>query len=83
VSNLNSISKLKEKVKELEIQKQQSKGRVTQLLETLEEEFNCSSLKQAQILLKKKKEELEKLDNEYDMSLTEFMEKWGAKLNLE
>ena len=81
--DINTVMELKKKVKKLEQEKDRSKGRVDQLLKTLEEKFDCTNIKQAQELLKKKEKELKKLDSEYEAQLNSFMEKWGDKLDIE
>ena len=81
--DINTVMELKKKVKKLEQEKDRSKGRVDQLLKTLEEKFDCTNIKQARELLKKKEKELKKLDSEYEAQLNSFMEKWGDKLDIE
>ena len=79
--DINEVMELKKNVKRLEQEKERAKGRVDQLLETLKEVFDCSSVKQAQELLKKKESELEMLGSKYKSSLNSFTEKWGDKID--
>ena len=81
--DINVMIKLKKDVKRLGQEKDRAKGRVDQLLKTLEDEFDCSSLKEAQELLKKNERALKKLDGEYESRLDSFMEEWGDQLGEE
>jgi len=83
VVDINVMIKLKKDVKRLGQEKDRAKGRVDQLLKTLEDEFDCSSLKEAQELLKKNERALKKLDGEYESRLDSFMEEWGDQLGEE
>ena len=74
------LIELKQEVKRLEQEKEQAKGRVSQLLKTLKEKYKCSTVEEAKELLKKKRRELKKLDAKYQSELSDFMEEWGEYL---
>ena len=78
--DLNSITKLKEQVKQLELKKEQAKGRAKQLLKNLKEQFGCANLKQAKSTLATKKKELKTLEKKYNGLMQNFLEKWEEKL---
>jgi len=80
VTDLKTITELKEKVRQLELKKEQAKGRVAQLLTTLKQEYNCTTLKEAKTALKRKKSELKTLDDKYQKLMQDFIEKWEEKL---
>jgi len=80
VADLKTIAELQEQVKQLEMKKEQAKGRVAQLLTTLKEQYSCTTLKQAKSVLKRKKTELKTLEKEYSELLENFLEKWEEKL---
>ena len=80
--DIDSVMELKKKVEKLKQEKERAKGRVEQLLKTLEEKFGCSNLTDARALLKRKKRALSKLENEFNERESAFREKWRDKLNI-
>ena len=79
--NINTMMKLKKKVKRLEQEKDRAKGRVDQLLKTLKEKYDCSTLKKAKEQLRRMEEELEKLASEYEKKERNFEKRWGHLLH--
>jgi hypothetical protein len=71
---VDKYQQLKAKVKELQSKAERSKGALDQLMQQLEDEFNCQTLKRAEALLT----EYEELENEaeakYNKLLKEFEE---------
>lgn len=64
--DLNEIAQLENEVQKLRQEKDEAKGRLSLQLKELKEKYNCTTLKQAQLLLKKNKEEVKKLSREYN-----------------
>lgn len=76
----DDYQKLKQKAESLERQKERSQGKIDQLLQQLQEEFDCKTLDGAKkSLFKLEKEEAQK-EKEASKALEAFESKWGDRL---
>lgn len=75
-----AFEQLKERIVDLEEEAAKANGAIEQILTTLEEDHGCSSIKEAEKLLKKLEREISKDDKQLDVDWKEFQNKWGDKL---
>jgi len=68
------IEKLRRKIQKAKENKSQNDGVIKQLKKQLKDEFDCSDIKSAKQLLKKKKAKFEKLEKEIDEKLSDLEE---------
>ena len=78
--DIDQAVNLKKQIKKLEQEKERATGRVEQLMKTIQEEFNCNTLEEAEQLLKEKQKKKKELEEKYETEHEKFMEKWGDKL---
>jgi hypothetical protein len=76
-----NFKELKEKVEELQRKADKAQGALETAEERLQEEFNCKTLKDAEILLKAMEKDAEAAKAKYEKELEEFMEEWGDVLD--
>ncbi len=77
------VSEYQEHRKNLErLVKEEAKlqGVLEQILKTLEEEYQCSRLEQAEKLLKEKRRELNKLEKQLTKAVADYEIKWSPLL---
>ena len=70
---------LKREHEEAKAEAEQAKGALAQLTEQLEEEFGCTSLKQAEAKLAELKAKQEQTDKEFQKALKSYEAKWGQE----
>lgn len=83
VVDIDTLTEIKKRIKRLESEKDKAQGRIEQLLKTLEEEFDCHNIEEAEELLMNKNLEQKGLEKKYKKELEAFMEKYGNKLHKE
>ena len=79
--NLEEYKRLKKKVEDLQRESNRAEGKLKGLMDRLEEEQGCTSLKEADVKVTKIQEKLEKLEKSFDTALEKFKDKWGDKLD--
>jgi len=81
VIDLQKYQRLKERVDELQREKDRASGVVSTIKDTLKEEFGVSTLKEAKEKLQKLKEEQAEAEAEYKTRLKAFEREFGEVLN--
>jgi len=79
--NLEEYKRLKKKVEDLQRESNRAEGKLKGLMDRLEEEQGCTSLKEADEKVTKIQDRLQKLEDKFDKALETFKEKWGDKLD--
>lgn len=72
--------RLKEKIEKLNQQLHRATGSRDTLLQRLQDEFECSSLEEADGLLERLEQKEKKLTTKYSKQLSSFESKWNEKL---
>ena len=70
---------LKDERDKLQREADRAEGALQQIRERLQQEFEVSSLKEAERLLRKLEKEEQEAEREAEEKLTEYQEKWGSK----
>ena len=73
---LSDLTDLRTKVERLQRESDRAAGALTQALKRLKDEFQCSSLEDAEKKLKELKKEEAKAKDAFDESLTKFTKDW-------
>jgi len=73
---------LKSKVEKLQREANKAEGALQQLMTRLKEEFDCSTIEQAEELQAKLQKQTEKAEQEFEEAYNLFKEEWGSKLNV-
>ena len=73
---LDDLVKMKRELLEMSDRKQKLQGALEQCRKSLKEEFDCSSLNEAEKQLKEKRKEVQELEQEIDSMFQTFKEKW-------
>lgn len=73
---LDNFEKLQNKIKELEKEREQSIGILTDLQKQAKERYGCSSIKDLRLKLERLKKEEKVLLNKYLKMKKEFIKKW-------
>jgi hypothetical protein len=71
------LLKTKENIEKKKSEREQIKGRLSEVQSQLKDKFKVKSLGEAKALLQQKTEESEKLSADYDKKVDEFKEKFG------
>lgn len=79
--SLDSILDLKKKVEELQRRADKAQGALDGLVRRLEEEFGCSTLEEAQILLEEFEQEEKDAEKAFKKAMRKFQKKWGDLLD--
>ena len=74
------FARFKKQIAKLKRQKERSEGRIEQLRLTLKEEFNCKSVEEAQLKLRKLKRTQAKNEEKFQKDLKRFKEKYSRLL---
>jgi hypothetical protein len=74
--DLHEFADLKEKVEKMKAKKEQAKGAVALLKETLADKFQCEDVKQAKSKRKKIRQEVETLRGEFDEEFVRIQKKY-------
>jgi hypothetical protein len=77
---LQRFLRLKDKAESLQRQQDRTDGELLQLTTRMQEETNCTSLKEAEQLQKKLKRERQEAERDFLKAEADFNEKWGGKL---
>ncbi len=77
---LKKYTRLKKDVETAQQRKDRAQGALDQLMKTLEEDFNCSTLKQAQKKLTNLQEQEKDAKEDFVEAIEDFEEKWEEKL---
>jgi len=80
MSAIKKYQELQSKVERAQGNADKAEGALSQVMERLQNEFNCSSLKQAQKKLNEMIQEEEEAKEEFETAVEEFDEEWGDKL---
>jgi len=80
VGKIDDAVQLQKTIRKLEQEKERAKGRAEQLLKTLETDFDCESLEDAERLLAQKEKKQQRLAKKYETEHAAFISKWGEKL---
>ena len=79
MSTLQDYLRLKDEVEQAQKQADRSAGALEQSLKRLKDEFDCSSLKEAESMLKTLKKQEQKHRQDFEEALAEFEEEWLQK----
>ena len=79
--DLERYKELKQKVAELQQEANRAEGQLKGVMERLEREHGCASIKQTDVKVNKIQEKLTTLEANFDKALKKFEEKWGDKLD--
>lgn len=71
---------LKDRVSKAQEEAAQATGALDQITERLEQEFNCSTIEEAESFLKKLEKKAEKENKEFETALEEFEDEWKERL---
>jgi len=77
--DIKEYERLKSKVESAQRQQNQAEGALSQLMESLKKEHDCSTVEEAIKLSAKLSKEVQKLETECDSLMEEFR-KWEVKL---
>ncbi len=72
----SQFRRLKQDVEDAKSESERSRGAYEQLLRQLKEEFDCTSVKDAKVLLTKLEAKAEKAEKEFQTALAEYERKW-------
>ena len=78
MADLKRFNDLKKQVEQEQQKADRAEGALEQLHEKLKEEFNCTSLQDAEDKLKELQKKKEKAEKAFDSALQDFDEKWGS-----
>ena len=78
--NVEKYQKLKKRVESLKAEADRAEGAKEQLMQKLQDEFDCSTVKEADELLSSLEVKKKKVESKYVKALTAFEDKWGEKL---
>ncbi len=81
MSNIASLESLQRRIDTLRSQKDRAEGELKAALETLQEEFGCASIGDAEALMTAMRKKIAKAEEQYDREFRKFETKWGAVLN--
>ena len=81
MANLDTITKLKDKVDRLKAKAERAKGAAEVIRKTLKDEWECGSLKEAKALLASKRKHADKLQADFDTRFEAFQEEWADELD--
>lgn len=79
--NAEEFLSLQNRLESLKQKHQRLIGSRDTLIRRLQDDFDCSSKKQAVAKLKKLQQEKDKLSKKYQLLIAEFKEKWEDKLD--
>jgi len=77
---LQRYQKAKAAAERFRDQKVRAEGALEEALKQLKDEFNCDSLKEAKVLLKKLRVEADKAEDEFEEALESFEKEWGETI---
>lgn len=77
MADLKHLTKLREKVTEMQSEADRAQGALESILTRLKKEFKCNSVAEAEALLEKCGVEIEEIEEEYADALVLFEKKWG------
>lgn len=80
MDDLEKFTRLKAKVASMAREADKARGALDRIMEQLNEEFGCSSVKQAEKLLAKLEREREEAERTARRALKKFEEEWGGFL---
>lgn len=75
--DLDKYEALRKRKREAEQEKAKAEGRLEQLMERLQTEFGCKTVKQAKAMLASLESEEAKLEAEFNEALAEFEKEFG------
>lgn len=78
--DLDEFKRLQEKVEAAKSRAERAKGQFDQLMERLKDEFDCSSIEEAEELIEQKKKERSKAEKSYRAALDKFEKDYGDKI---
>ena len=79
--NLERFNKIKKAVDAANKEAAQAEGAENQIMQSLEDEFDCNTIKEAKVLLKRLEKEKEEEQASIDEELTEVEEEHGELFN--
>lgn len=74
--DLEEYQRLKRKADEAQKQADKAKWEREQLMKQLKTEYDCSTLKEAEKLLKTMEDQLQDAEKDYDQAKREFLDQW-------
>ena len=80
MSSINGFLKLKEKVEQAQQRADKAEGALSQIMKRLKDEFDCSTLKEAESKLKTLQKKEEALKEKFETAKEDFEEKWDERL---
>ena len=81
MSTLQRYEELKEEIEDLKRKKAEATGILSELKKQLQRDFKCSTLKEAQTLLKKTKAQAEKTEQQFEIAMDHFENEWAEVLD--
>ena len=78
--SIDEYRRLKKRADLLKDEASRAEGALNQLMQKLQEIYDCESLEEAKQLLTKKTKELNEAEQKYEQELAKFKEKWGDQL---
>lgn len=78
--SLTDLTALKSKVDNIQREAHRAEGALQQSMTRLKTQFGCSTLKEAEALLKKRKTEVAKAQLMFESAMASFQEEWGDEL---
>lgn len=80
MAQLEELTNLKKKVGRLQRERDRAEGALSETMKRIKEEFECSTLEEAETLLKKLKRKEDKAKNKFEEALAKFKEEWSELL---
>ena len=78
--NTTEFNRLKRQLKDLQSDVDRADGALEETMKSIESEFDCTTIEEAEKLLEKLEAEAERLDKEFADQLEEFKEDWEDSL---
>jgi len=81
MNSTEQYKQLKEKLEQKQQELSRAEGKLESLMEQMEKDFGCSSIKQAKTMLAKLEKQEEEAKQKFEEALEEFEEEWGDQLH--
>lgn len=82
MTDTKKLWEIKQAVERMEAEVERAKGAMEHALQILKEQYNCSTIEEAQLLLKKMEKEEEEKKALFLRKYKAFLLKWGSKLGI-
>lgn len=70
---------LEEEVEEMRKKAERAKGALDQLMAQLQQDFNCSTVKEAKVLLAKLQKKREETEREFEAAMKDYEKRWKTE----